>query len=252
MRVLVTRPKEDSQALADALRDRGHEVLLQPLLVITPEPLERPLDLAAVQALLVTSANGVRALAAALTGASARRDLPVFAVGDATAQAARDAKFAEVTSAGGDVEDLARLVAERLDPAAGPLFHGAASLVAGDLKGRLEAAGFTIERRVLYRAEPVPALSAEIEAAWIQGGIDAALFFSPRSAESFAATVRARDLAAAASLCHALSLSPAVAEILEQLPWASVRTAEQPTTEALLKGLDVLARSPMMGTGTRS
>ncbi len=248
MRVLVTRPKEDSQALADALRDRGHEVLLQPLLVIKPEAPAGSLDLRAIQALLFTSANGVRALA----NRSARRDLPVFAVGDATARAARNAKFAEVTSAGGDVEDLARLVAERLDPAAGPLVHGAASLVAGDLKGRLEAAGFTIERRVLYRAEPVPALSAEIEAAWIQGGIDAALFFSPRSAESFAAIVRARDLAAAASLCHALSLSPAVAEILEQLPWASVRTAEQPTTEALLKGLDVLARSPMMGTGTRS
>src|SRR4051794_41252334 len=73
-----------------------------------------PLDLEGVQALLCTSANGVRATAARTT----RRDLPVLAVGDATARAARDVGFAHVESAGGDVEGLARLAARRLDSAA--------------------------------------------------------------------------------------------------------------------------------------
>ncbi|MEM7225309.1 MAG: uroporphyrinogen-III synthase [Pseudomonadota bacterium] len=247
MRVLVTRPKEDSRDLAEALTDRGHEVLLQPLLIIEPAPLAVPLDLSGIQALLFTSANGVRALAAL----TAHRDLPVFAVGDATARTARAAGFECVASAGGDVADLARLVAARLDPAAGPLFHGAASVVAGDLKGRLEAAGFSIERRVLYRAEPVASLAPEVETAWRASTIDAALFFSPRSVESFAELVRACDLVEAARHCHAMALSPAVADRLAELPWTSVRTAERPTTEALLKGLDLLASSSMMGgTGT--
>ena len=49
-------------------------------------------DLSGVQAILLTSANGARALAAAAPDAAARR-LPVLAVGCATARAARDAGF---------------------------------------------------------------------------------------------------------------------------------------------------------------
>ena len=69
--------------------------------------------------LLFTSANGVRAFAAA----SPRRDLPALAVGDATAAAARAAGFADVASAGGNVADLALLVRRRLEPEAGALVH---------------------------------------------------------------------------------------------------------------------------------
>jgi uroporphyrinogen-III synthase len=121
MRVLVTRPEADAAALVAALEARGHEALAQPLLTIEPAVPEPPLDLAGVQALLFTSANGVRAFA----DVSQERGLPVFAVGDASAEAARAARFAKVESASGDVEDLARLVKDRLDPGAGPLLHGA-------------------------------------------------------------------------------------------------------------------------------
>ena len=60
------------------------------------------------------AANGARALARA----TQRRDLPVLAVGDATARAAREAGFESVTSAGGDVGDLAPLAAARCAPSA--------------------------------------------------------------------------------------------------------------------------------------
>ena len=212
-------------------------MLLQPLLDIRPAPQGGPLDLSGVQALLCTSANGVRALARA----TARRDLPLFAVGDATARAAAAAGFGRVASAGGDVAELARLTVARLEPTAGRLVHAAASQVAGDLSGRLSRAGFTVERCVLYQAEPITRLCDPVRAAWQDGTISAALFFSPRSAASFLALVRAQSLpTAAAENCHAVALSPAVAAALADLPWASVRTAERPTTEALLKTLDAL------------
>ena len=69
--------------------------------------------------MLFTSSNGVRAFAEL----SPRRDLPAFAVGDATAAAALAAGFTQFKSAGGDVRDLARLVASSLKPADGLLFH---------------------------------------------------------------------------------------------------------------------------------
>src|SRR5207244_9994252 len=112
-------------------------------------------DFAGVQAILCTSANGVRAL----TRLSGERRVPLFAVGAASAAAARDAGFAELVSADGAVDDLARLVCARLDPAAGSLLHVAGSVVAGDLAGMLRDAGFTVERAVLYDARPATVLS---------------------------------------------------------------------------------------------
>ena len=144
-----------------------------------------PLDLEGVQALLCTSANGVRATAARTTG----RDLPVLAVGDATARAARDEGFAQVESARGDVESLARLAKARLDPAAGRLFHAAGSAVAGDLAGDLGSAGFRVERHVLYAAEPVHRTGPDTAEGLYAGTIDAVLFFSPRTAQSFVKVV---------------------------------------------------------------
>ncbi len=118
MRLLLTRPQEDSVALEAMLAERGHEAIVEPLLTIRPD-LNAPLDLEGVAALLFTSANGARAFALR----SHRRDLPVFAVGDASAQAARDLGFAKVESAGGDVAALGALVAHRHRPEDGALLH---------------------------------------------------------------------------------------------------------------------------------
>ena len=167
MRILVTRPRDDAEGFAEKLRARGHAVLIEPLLDIRHLP-GVTVDLDGVQALLFTSANGVRAFAAA----SPRRDLGVLAVGDATAAAARAVGFNAVQSAGGNVEDLARLAIAVLRPANGALFHAAGSAIAGDLSGRLEAAGFSVRRAVLYRAETATALTAETRAALASGAVD--------------------------------------------------------------------------------
>ena len=105
MRVLVTRPRPDGEETARQLTARGHEPVLAPLLEIVPET-GAAIDLSGVQAVLVTSANGSRALAAATD----RRDVPVFAVGSSTAAVAEAAGFKDVASAAGDVAALAALV----------------------------------------------------------------------------------------------------------------------------------------------
>ena len=145
LRALVTRPREESESLTSALATRGVAALVEPLMEVHYQA-PAVLGLDGVQAILCTSANGVRALARA----SGERGLPVFAVGDATAARARAAGFAAVESAGGDVGDLARLATSRLHPQGGPLMQVAGNVVAGDLAGLLRAQGFTVERRVLY------------------------------------------------------------------------------------------------------
>lgn len=229
MRVLLTRPQHDSQALAELLSMRGIDNVIQPMLEIVARA-DATLDLAGIQAVLVTSANGARALAEA----TADRSLPVFAVGDATARAARAAGFVRIESAGGDVDDLAALVIAHLDPKAGPLCHVAGSAVAGDLAGRLDEAGFETRRAVLYEARPCRAFAPEAAAALRDGALDAVLLFSPRTAASFVRLAQEGGLAQASKRLAALCLSPAVAAAASGLPWRDVRIAREPTQDALL------------------
>lgn len=228
MHALITRPLEDAKPLAELLAGRGVECTVEPLLEIAPLP-EAAIDLDGVQALLFTSANGVRAFAAK----SSRRDLKVLTVGDGSATAARDAGFADVTAAGGDVEALAALVIAKLDPKAGPLFHGAASVLAGDLQGKLEAAGFNLRRVVLYEARTATALTHETRMNLALGGVDMVLLFSPRTARTFAELWRKAD-APGLGKTTALCLSAAVAREIGDLGWQRIETAANPDQPAML------------------
>src|SRR5476649_320759 len=213
---LITRPEEDARPLADALAARGIAVLVEPLLAIATRHAaagDLAGDLAGVQAILFTSANGVRAFAEL----SSRRDIGVLAVGDATAAAARAVGFTAVESAGGDVKDLARLARQRLKPETGPLFHAAGSVVAGDLAQLLASDGFTLRRRMLYESQAAQAFSPTARAALAARGIDLVLLFSPRTAATFASLAKSAgiDTGTMAALC----LSAAVATAVRDLPW---------------------------------
>jgi uroporphyrinogen-III synthase len=232
-RVLVTRPEADSEPLVEALIGRGHAVLRQPLLRIVFEDGPAP-DLDDAQALLFTSANGVRAFARR----SDRRDLPVYAVGDATAEAARTVGFGQVESAGGDVADLAALVRRRCDPGAGVLFHAAGSAIAGDLSGLLGGAGYAVRRVALYRAEKTATLDDTVRKALAGDDVDFGLFFSPRSAAGFATLVSEAGIADSCGGVVAVCLSDAVAAAFGPLAWRRVAVAAEPNQAALLAALD--------------
>jgi len=239
MRVLLTRPEAQSRPLAQRLAAAGVDSLIEPLLDLAPVPDAR-LDLNGVQAVLVTSANGLRALAAA-TG---QRDIALLAVGPATAEAAAAAGFGRVATAGGDVVALTALVIDQLDPVAGPLVHVAGTAVAGDLAGSLTARGFTVTRTVLYDAQPATRLGPATVAALRNGLLDGALFFSPRTAQTFASLVENAGLAASCARFVAFCLSPAVADALGGLAFRHVRVAQRPETDALVALLSSETSTP--------
>lgn len=238
MRVLVTRPRQDAAGIARALAERGHEALIEPLLqVVFLSGAAVPLD--GAQGILATSANGVRALAAA----TPRRDLVVWAVGEATGRTARREGFPDVRVAGGDVTALAALVAAHADPAAGALVHAAGSVLAGDLAGLLAARGFETRRTVLYEARPAESLSSATTQALVDRDLGAALFFSPRTGGTFATLLRHARLGGVLETVHAVCLSAAVAGRLDGLAWAGLHVAERPEQESLLAAFDRAAAS---------
>lgn len=229
MRLLVTRPIADSERLAAKLRALGHDPIVAPVMTVHlfagPPP-----DLAGVQAILATSANGIRALAIRTT----MRNVPIFAVGPQTAETARDAGFAEIVSADGDAAALAETVAARLDPVNGKLFHAAGAETAGRLRQRLEARGFTFVSEILYEAPPVDALPPEAADALRTDTLDGVLLFSPRSARTFATLVTEAGLAAHCGRLDAYCISAAAAEALAPVAFARVAVAGAPNETAML------------------
>ncbi len=230
---LLTRPRAESEALAVTLAAEGVESLIEPLIDIAPLP-DVAIDLGGVQALLLTSANGARVLAAALPRNDAAFGLPVFAVGDATATAARQLGFAQVKAAGGDVQSLTALVEAQLSPDGGRLLHTAGRAVAGDLVGGLRASGFDALRIVLYEATAAETLSEGVRRALAAGGVDLALFFSPRTARVFVKLANDAALADAMPQVVALCLSDAVAQSLSVMRWRHVIVAGEPTLPAVI------------------
>jgi uroporphyrinogen-III synthase len=230
MRVLLTRPRPDADAFAAQLHARGHSTIVEPLIDI--RFFDGPaLDLAGVQALAFTSANGVRAAARR----TIERALTVVAVGPATAAEAAAAGFLSVSQSPGEgVDGLAQHIRSTLKPSAGSLLHATGTVTAGDLRAALARDGFAVRPERLYEARSADALSGALCAELAAGAIDAAAFFSPRTASLFAALAEAENLASACRSVTALALSQAVANALDSLVFREVRVAAHPTAEAML------------------
>jgi uroporphyrinogen-III synthase len=209
------------------------EAVIEPLMQIHFHA-DEPIDLTDVQAILCTSANGVRALAQA----SGERRVPLFAVGDATAACARAEGFGMVESAAGNADDLVRLAAERLDPRQGRLLHVAGQVAAGNLTEALGKRGFAVERRVLYEARPVTELNLSAVRALRGGTIDFAMFFSPRTAAVFVTLAGTAGVADSCETVAALSISLATDAALAPIQWLDRRVADRPNQPALLHMLD--------------
>ncbi|PCJ68713.1 MAG: uroporphyrinogen-III synthase [Rhodobiaceae bacterium] len=232
MHVLVTRPLQDAEVLADVLRAAGHTIVIDPLLSISFKP-EVPLSPVGVQALAVTSANGLRALGRRSDFAD-WKSVPLFAVGPTTAALGRAAGFGQVYEAAGDVVSLSALLSDQATPDAGPILHIAGTVTAGDLKGSLEAAGFQVDRVVLYEAKAADSLADETIRGLRDGAIDAVLLYSRRSADTFADLCEAADLQMALGGLSAYCLSVNAAKPLQSLGLRAIHVAPRPNETELL------------------
>jgi uroporphyrinogen-III synthase len=163
------------------------------------------------------------------------RGAVVFAVGEATAEAARAAGFTDVRSAAGDVEALAGLIL-RARPAA--VVHPAAKVTAGDLVRRLIDAGLPARRVIVYRAEACKTPPLAATEALNARALAAVLIHSPRAAQIAASLIARAGMNVAGTI--ALGLSPACVEPLAHAGFGRIQAAPAPQEEALLDLLPLL------------
>jgi uroporphyrinogen-III synthase len=225
--VWITRAEPAASETAERVAAHGHSPVVQPLLTL--ERLPHPqMDLHDVRALAFTSANGVRAFAAA----SPERDFRVFAVGAATAEAAKAAGFRSVLSGDGDVAALAARIATRsLELRGGVVLNPGPVEPAGDLAGALQKAGVEARAVALYDTVPAP-----LDPAFLANlaNIDMVLLHSAKAARALAKIVRRHP----APQLRAVCLSKAVARPVAKIGLAEVAASPIPVEAALLNLLD--------------
>jgi len=223
VRLWITRTRPAARETADRLAARGHDPVIAPLLAVRALPADSPVPDHA--ALAFTSRNAV----AVWAGLNPERALPVFCVGDATADAARVVGFSDVRSASGDARALAALIR---DAATCPVLVPGPTRPAADLAA-LVGPGVSIMPHAVYET-----VEADIAA---PDPIDGILFHSARAASAFA-----RRHAASARGRLACALSDAVAEPLMALGFSEVRIAARPDEDALLDTLrpETLGKPP--------
>lgn len=236
--VLLTRPVADAGPTVEALRRAGCAVMEAPVLEIVDmdDPLPDP---APYDALIFSSANGVRSLTRRGVGAEWLSKI-AYAVGDGTAEAAQMAGFADVRAGPGRMSDLtARIAGERKAP--GRLLHISGADIRSDPALLLPAArGWRVDRVVLYRAVMLDGLTLPVLEALEARAVVAVLLYSARSAQAFLKAVANSGLRADFSGVHALCIADSVLESVQGVDWAGIHIAPTPDQSGMLALIDAM------------
>ena len=216
-RVLVLRPEPGAAATLTRARERGLAAVAIPLFEIEPLAWQAP-EASGFDGLLLTSANAVRHGGEAL---ASLRGLKVYAVGEATAHAAREAGF-DIGATGDDGID--RLLGS-IEPDLRLLY------LCGRDRRDTAAATQRISAIPVYHANAIdnPDFSGAT------GSV--ALIHSPRAAERFAELVRDRAMILIAAISRAAADAAGTG-------WQAVEVAETPTDDALLALAARLCNNP--------
>lgn len=224
--VLIIRTEPGAALSAGRVRQFGLEPIVLP--AATAIPTHAKFDHTNVQAILATSSNAPR-LADFCPEAF---HIPVYAVGDATAESAQKVGFETVISAGGDASALAVLVADRLNKKDGALLHLRGTEVAGDVTGFLSACGFETRMQIVYETIENPEFKIKLPQilADYSGSV---LFHSPKGAQRFSKAAQNIEL----QNWRAIGISSAAVAPIdhEKWHWARIGFAKAPIEESLLE-----------------
>ncbi len=229
MRILVTRPLREAQTTARALSARGHSTIISPVLEIVGT--NATTDASPYGGVIATSAHAITCLDLNLR--IALQNLPLYVVGERTAQAAQAAGFTQIKATCPQASDLLATLS--------PLPSQHWLYLAGhdrkpDLETGLQLKGHAVTPLIIYEARAAAHLDPQAHAALAQRKIDAVLHYSRRSAELFLALAQTDGLAAQAQALHHICLSNDVGAAIG----AHAIIAQTPDQEGLFAALEAV------------
>ncbi|WP_417433434.1 uroporphyrinogen-III synthase [Hoeflea sp.] len=253
MRVLVTRPEPGGQRTADQLARLGHVPVLMPLFetVVTAGLDDLP-PAEVIGGLIATSARAFAMFGNGGVSGTGLVDVPVHAVGPATAQAAREAGFVHVAEGGGTAEALTATLTHLLDrdaddgqPAGSAVRPGGLVYLAGVPRTRvietaLEGGNHGFKVVECYKMEEISYSTDILKSDFLSPSPDVVLFYSANAARWFSELIDAANLAKTLDFTRFLCLSPAIANQLREIWRERVTVAERPDEDSLLASLAAL------------
>jgi uroporphyrinogen-III synthase len=223
---LITRPFADAQLTAVSLTAMGIDSFIEPLLTIRPINTILPQN---YYGLIVTSSNAVRSLS------NVDKSKPLIAIGENTAETARQHGFTNVKNAHADVDNLIKYITHKYQPNIGKFIYAAGEITKGNLEQQLSAQGFSIEKIEVYQAIAAKKLSRACIEKFQQQKFGTVLLYSARTAEIFYNLITASKLENILSSTQAFCLSENVAKPIRSLQWKNIHIAKQPSNEYILE-----------------
>lgn len=230
-RVLLIRPLEDALPMIVVLRSKGIEVSHYPLFqphYLPVSLLENP------QALIITSKNALRAL----KNQEEFKNLPLYVVGDKTAELAQKLGFSSVLNASGTTQELIQLISNTAKKEDGILWHLSGEIVKGSMIDTLKNAGFEAERKIVYYIKDAvdlpPALYMELQ----NQHISHIIFCSPRTTTVFVNLLKKNNLEKITCQMVLLCLSQEIVKKALILKWRKLWVSPQPNLKALMGYFD--------------
>lgn len=245
MHVLLTRPEGDVAALKTRIEALGCSVSVAPLLQIAFRPIA-PDALSDATSVIATSRNALKALAQS-DALSAALALPLFAVGPATAQLAKDLGFSTVIAGPGTGTDLVPVIAGYSGSKSGRLVHVTGDHLAFDLADALRPHGIALRTLPAYASVAAETLPGKTTVALAARTIDAVVLMSPRTAATWARlTASLPDKPSLTDVTH-ICLSAAVADAISGMPDVKTVIAEKPNADAIISAVYRLAGTAKTG-----
>lgn len=250
--VVITRPEPMAVETEKRLNAMGIETLLLPMHKVEALPLA-PHETAEIDdiddtddtgpALIVTSLNGV---AFGLQRSTVERSIPVYAVGDKTAEAARKLGFREVHSAAGNAHDLVALIKKQattieqfiqynfIHYTGGTLpraddHRQFASTTALNINDALAEVGISVKTVMCYGLVRSPHKLQEYDF----DSYNHVLFYAASALQQFETLARQAEIPHILKGMTAYCLSERIKEASDA-EWNSIKCAAEPTESALL------------------
>jgi hydroxymethylbilane synthase len=247
-RVLVTRAAEQADELVSALRDAGFEPVPVPTIAVEFDPPRAGLHMAAgllhtYAWVVITSANGARAILKAAEGIQTELGAPSWAaIGPATRRILERAGIEvdlqpSLSNGIAMAVELPVVVGDRVLVVRGDLADG-------ELAAALRARGAEVDDVIAYRTREAPEASRPLlRSALADGPIDGVVFTSGSTVRGLVALARAEelDIASIPSVC----IGPATADEARAAGFRILAVSPTPDSAALTAATaQALAREP--------
>lgn len=233
MNLLLTRPYNDSLKTKKLIeRKTDHKVFISPAININY--FDPALDLKENSNLIITSANGIKALGRI----SNSRNYRIFPIGSSSMEAAKALGYENISISresilNSDVKTLLDHITKTCSPDE-EFFHLTSNMAKKKLGKRLSDLGYKYNKLEIYKVEKNP-FDNDISEKIKTGFFDGYIFFSERSARSFLDNVETTDLQNSLLNTQIFCLSPEISSVFSNYENLKLYYPERINLEAFIE-----------------